>query len=156
MFALSLALVWSLVMAPASRAQQAAVYGNWSAVQAIRPGEKVVVKTRDGESLKGVFEHATDLLLVVERGGKQLAIERERIRRVQLDRGKSRSKGALFGAAIGARAGFGVGGGLYFPYRDDMEPMIVPGFTVLGAGIGAGIGAALGKGNRNVTVYEAP
>jgi hypothetical protein len=156
LFALSLALFVALAPAPRASARGSAVAGDWAAVQAIAPGAKLVVRTKDGERLNGIFEHATDLVLVVERGGKQVAIERERIRRVQLDRGKSRLKGMLFGAAVGAGAGFGVGGAIYFPHRDDIVGVLVPATTALGAGIGAGIGAALGKGNKNVTIYEAP
>lgn len=156
LFALSLALFVALASAPRASAQGAAVAGDWAAVQAIAPGAKLVVRTKDGERLKGIFEHATDLVLVVERGGKQMAIEREKIRRVQVDRGKSRLKGALLGAAVGAGAGFGVGGGLYFPYPDEFAGVTVPATMALGAAIGAGLGAALGKGNKNVTIYEAP
>jgi hypothetical protein len=154
----ALALAAALALSPAAggaRAQGlAAPSAGWSAVRALSPGERLVVRMMDGKRLKGVFEHATDEVLVLTRGSRQQALDRRLVRRVQLDRGKSRAKGALFGGAIGAGAGFGVGGTFYFPYRDEFSGVMVPATTALGAAIGAGIGAALGKGNKNVTVYE--
>ena len=157
----TLTLALALAFAPALdvRAQRRGVAparGDWSAVEALAPGEKLVVRTRDGERLAGRFVSASDLLLVVRHGETDISLARDNVRLVQLNRGKSRLKGMLFGAAIGAGAGFGVGGVLYFPYRDDMAGVTVPAFTGLGAAVGAGIGAALAKGNKNVTVYEAP
>jgi hypothetical protein len=157
LFALTAAIAVAFTAVGGARAQGTrASTDGWSTVRTLSAGEKLVVRMKDGERLKGIFEHATDEMLVITRGGRQHALERQRVLRVQLDRGKSRLKGALFGAAIGAGAGFGVSGALYFPHRDEIIGVIVPGATALGAGIGAGIGAAFGKGNKNVTIYEAP
>jgi hypothetical protein len=156
---LALALAFAFAPAPGVRAQRQSVapaLGEWSAVEALAPGEKLVVRTRDGERIAGRFVRATDLLLVIRHDETDMSLARDNVRLVQLNRGKSRLKGTLFGAAIGAGAGFGVGGVLYFPYRDDMTGATVPAFTALGAAVGAGLGAALAKGNKNVTVYEAP
>ena len=163
LFALGAALAFALAQAPAAAAQTRAAWaqaraasGDWSAVQALSPGQKVVVRTKDGDRLTGRFDSATDLLINFTDGRRKISLTRESIRRVQLDRGNSRLKGFLVGAAIGAGAGFAAGSILYFPYRDDMTGATVPVSATLGLAIGAGIGAATGKGNKNETVYEAP
>jgi hypothetical protein len=157
--ALPLALVFALAPALGVRAQPprgAQAGRGWSAVEALAPGEKLVVRTRDGERIAGRFVRADDPLLVIRHDETEMALARDNVRLVQLNRGKSRLKGALFGAAIGAGVGFAFGGAVYFPHRDDIAGVTVPALTGLGAGIGAGIGAALAKGNKNETVYEAP
>lgn len=163
LFALGLALAFALAQGPAAAAQAPATWaqtraasGDWSAVEALSPGQKIVVRTKDGDRLTGRFDSASDLLINFTDGRKKVSLTRESIRRVQLDRGNSRGKGVLFGAAIGAAAGFAFGSARYFPYRDDMVGSTVPASAAMGAMIGAGIGAATGKGNKNETVYEAP
>lgn len=154
-FGLFFAVALWQVPAPAL-AQQAPGRGDWSAVQALSPGEKISVRTKDGDRLDGRFESANDILIVFERRGRKVSLARDSIRLVQLDRGKSRGRGLLWGVAIGSGVGFAVGSALYFPFRDDMVGTTVPALTALGAGIGAGIGGGFGKGNKNETVYEAP
>ena len=154
----ALALVFALAPALPAAARQRGPQrqSGWSAVQALAPGEKLVVRTKDGDRVAGRFVSATDILLVIRHDETDMSFARDDLRLVQLNRGKSRLKGALFGAAIGAGAGFAVSGALYFPHRDEIIGAIVPASTALGAGIGAGIGAAFAKGNKNETVYEAP
>lgn len=156
LFAAVLALAFALAQSPAAAAQTRGASSDWSAVQALSPGEKIVVRTKDGDRLSGRYDSANDLLLNFTHDGRRVSLTRESIRRVQLNRGSSRGRGALFGAAIGGAAGFALGSVLYFPYRDDMVGATVPVSAALGLAIGTGIGAALGKGNRNETVYEAP
>lgn len=165
--ALGLALAFALAHAPAATAQAryadafakpaaAAAPADWSAVQSLSPGTKIVVRTKEGDRLTGRFDSATDLVINFTDGRRKVSLTRESIRVVQLDRGNSRGRGTLVGALIGAAGGFAVGAIIYLPYKDDINGATVPAFTALGAGIGAGIGAATGKGSKNETVYEAP
>ena len=163
LFATGLALAFVLATVPGARAQAPATWAqtraassDWSAVQALSPGEKIVVRTKDGDRLTGRFDSASDLLINFTDGRKKISLTRESIRRVQLDRGNSRGKGMLFGMAVGAAAGFAFGATLYFPDESDFVGAVVPVSAALGAGIGTAIGAATGKGNKNETVYEAP
>ena len=156
LFATVLALALALAQSPAAAAQTPGMPSDWSAVQALSPGQKIVVRTKDGDRLSGSFDSANDLLINFTDGKRKVSLTRESVRLVQLDRGNSRGKGALVGALVGAGAGFAVGSALYFPFRDDMVGATVPVSAALGAVIGAGIGTATGKGNRNETVYEAP
>ena len=156
LLALGLLAVVLAQMPSGALAQGAQTRGDWSAVQALSPGEKISVKTKDGDRLDGRFESASDILIIFERRGRKVSLTRDSIYLVQLDRGKSRTKGLLWGLAVGGGIGFAVGSVLYFPYRDDMVGTTVPATTALGAGIGAAIGGGFGKGNKNETVYEAP
>ena len=163
---LTLALVFALALVPATAAAQtkfapvlakpaAAPPADWSAVQTLSRGQKIVVRTMDGDRLTGRFDSATDLLLNYEEdNGRKVSLKRESIKLVQLNRGKSRLNSALLGAAIGGGGGLAIGGWAYA--QGDFHPSVVYGPGLLGAGIGAGIGGALGKGNKNETIYEAP
>jgi len=129
-----LALGLALALAPARAAAQskfapayakpaAAPRADWSAVQALSPGQKIVVRTRDGDRLSGRFDSANDLLINFTDGGRKVSLTRESIKLVQLDRGNSRGKGVLFGALIGAGAGAAVGGWIYS--QDDFVGAVV-------------------------------
>jgi hypothetical protein len=155
-FALGLALFLTLNMtAPAfAGTTPAPPAADWSAVQMLSPGTKIIVRTKDGDRLTGRFDSASDLLINFTDDGKKVSLSRDSIRLVQLNRSKSRLNGALLGAAIGGGAALAIGGWAYS--QGDFHPSVVYGPGLLGAGIGAGIGGALGKGNKNETIYEAP
>ena len=155
-FALALALLFTLAPAAQASAATPEPVADWSAVQSLSAGQKIIVRTKDGDRLSGRFDSANDLLINFTDGRRKISLTRESVKLVQLDRGNSRGKGVLVGALIGAGAGFAVGSILYFPFKDDIVASTVPGFTGLGAAIGAGIGVSTGKGRKNVTVYEAP
>lgn len=155
LLALVFALVFALAAAPAADAQRgaAAASDDWSAVQSLSRGRKIIVRTKDGDRLTGTFDSASDARIDFTDDGKKISLTRESIRVVQINRGKSRLNGALIGAAIGGAGGFGLGAWAH-SYGDFNSSVIyAPG--LLGTGIGAGIGAALGKGNKNETIYEA-
>ena len=156
LYALALTLLFTLAPTAQVSATTPAPAADWSAVQSLSPGQKIVVRTKDGDRLSGRFDSANDLLINFTDGRRKISLTRESVKLVQLDRGNSRGKGVLVGALIGAGAGFAVGSILYFPFRDDMVGATVPVSAAMGMAIGAGVGAATGKGNRNETVYEAP
>jgi hypothetical protein len=157
LLALGLGLACALAPGPPAAAQsRARANDDWSAVQTLSAGQKIVVRTKDGDRLSGRFDSANDLLINFTDGRRKISLTRESVKRVQLDRGNSRAKGALFGFAVGAGAGFATGALFYFPNKDDAVGASVPVGAALGAAIGTAIGAATGKGNKNETVYEAP
>ena len=154
-FALGLALLFTLAQAAPAFAGTPNAPDDWTALQTLSAGQKIIIRTKDGDRLTGRFDSANDLLLnYVEDNGRKVSLKRESVKLVQLNRGKSRGKAALLGAAIGGGAALAIGGWAYS--QGDFNPSVVYGPGALGAGIGAGIGAALGKGNKNETVYEAP
>lgn len=156
LYALGLAAALLLAVAPNAWARQARATGDWAAVQALSPGQKIIVRLKEGDRFTGTFDSATDLLLNFTDDGRKVSFTRESIRLVQINRGKSRWKGALLGAGIGGGSGLAFGGWAYDSADGDFVGAIVPVSAALGAVIGAGIGAAFGKGNRNETIYEAP
>lgn len=163
MFTLGLALALALTQAAPALASDktmktatASATADWSAVQTIPAGEKIVLRMKDGHRFEGRFESASDLLVVLKRDGKSMSVERERIRRVSRKGGKSRTNAALLGLAIGGGGGLAVGAGLYDASDAEFVASIIPATALLGAGIGAGIGALFGKGKKDVTIYEAP
>jgi hypothetical protein len=154
---LGLGLAFAVAQVSAVSAQtRARALDDWTAVRALSAGQKIIVRTKEGDRLTGRFDSANDLLINFTDGRRKVSLTRESIKLVQLDRGNSRTKGMLFGAAVGAAAGFALGSVLYFPAKNDMAGSTVPGSAAVGLAVGAGIGAATGKGNKNETVYEAP
>ena len=157
-FGYALILTLSFVMpvgaqtynAPAA-AQLQATRGDWSTVRTLSPGEKISVRLKDGDHLKGRFDSATDTSINFKQDGKQVTLTRESIGRVQVNRGKARIKGALAGAAIGG--GLGTAGGGYLVARGANVPALVGG-SIAGAAAGAAIGAAIGLGTNYDTIYE--
>src|SRR5215211_2438941 len=108
LFALALALLFTLsASAPASAATPKAA-ADWSTVQTLSPGEKVRVSTRDGDRLKGRFESATDTDINFTEDGRRVTLRRDNIKRVEIGH-KNRWKGALLGAGVGGGAGAGAG-----------------------------------------------
>lgn len=155
---ITLALLLALTLThttPSFAQTQTAAGGSWSAVQALTPGEKVVVRTKEGQKLEGRFEEASEHALVIKRDGETTSVERARIWRVSHKGGTSRSKGALVGAAIGGGAGTGFGGWLYQQGHGEFVKGVIPMGSLVGAGIGAGIGVAFGMGKKDIIVYEA-
>ena len=157
LLALGLALAFALAQGgPASAQTRVRALDDWSAVQALSQGQKTVVRTKDGDRLSGRFDSANDLLINFTDGKRKVSLTRESVRLVQLDRGNSRAKGALFGFAIGAAAGFGVGALFYFPNQDDAVGAGVPIGAAMVAAIGTALRTATGKGNNHETGCEAP
>jgi hypothetical protein len=157
LFALGLALLCSLApvnTAAAQTAQAAKSNDDWAAVQTIPTGRRIVVRLKEGDRLTGRFESATDLAINFTHDGKKVSLTRASIRRVQIDGGTNRWKGALVGAAIGGGGGL-VAGGLVYS-RGDFTGGTISNPFAAGAALGAGIGAAVGMGRTNQTVYEAP
>jgi hypothetical protein len=153
LFALALALLFTLAPVAHVSAKTPEPAADWSAVQALSPGEKVRVSTRDGDRLKGRFESATDTDINFTHDGHRVTLRRDTIKRVEVGR-SDRLKGALVGAAVAG--GAGAGAGTYLLSRTDhLTESAIPAGLAIGAGTGAAVGAALGLGTSYATVYEA-
>lgn len=129
-------------------------FGEWSAVQSLSPGEKIVVRTKDGDKLSGRFDSADGQSINFTRDGKRVTLTRESVGRIQRARGRNRLKGALVGAGVGGGTGAAAGG--YVVARSDhFGGTPLPVGIAVGAGVGATVGAALGLGTNYETIYEA-
>jgi len=152
----SVLLAITPVSSPLARAQQPTASGNWSAVQALAPGDDLVVKLKDGRSVEGKVNSVTDTELSVTRNNKSETFGRDRVFQVYERKRKSeKGKYAAIGAGIGAGTGLGIGLAKNSPAIDDGEIYPVVG-TILGAGIGAVGGFLFGQAKRKrVLIYQA-
>jgi hypothetical protein len=153
-FSLLLTLLLLASHAPLAFSQQTATSNDWSTVQALKAGEKLIIKKTDGKEVKGGMIEASDNTLTIDRDGKPLSIPRADVRQVYVRVGKAeKGKWAAIGAGIGAGAGTGIGAIKYSPNVDDSEVFIVGGLMI-GAGVGAVTGMLFGQGKRKrVLVY---
>ena len=133
----------------------------WEAVKAIAPGEKLIVRLKDGRKVEGTVRSVSDTLLALNRGTSTNDLNRDSIskvyRMVRRSAARSIGKSAAMGAGIGFGIGAGVGiaGGTY----EDLETAELVGFlggfgALIGAGIGSLVGAIYVK-PRRVLIYEA-
>jgi len=76
----------------------------WAALAAIQPESNIAVSTTDGETFKGKFKRVSEAELSLDRDGKTVDLERNRISTVWL-LNRSLKKPVLIGLAIGAGAG---------------------------------------------------
>lgn len=153
-FALLLALLLLASHSPLALSQQTSPSNDWSVVQALKAGEKLVVKKTDGKQVKGEMIEASDTTLTIDRDGKPLGIPRADVRQVYVRVGKAeKGKWAAIGAGLGAGAGSGIGAVKYSPNSDDSEIYIYMGFLI-GSGVGAVSGMLFGQTKRKrILVY---
>ena len=153
LFALGLTLFFTLAQTAPAFAGTPNAPADWSAVQALSTGEKVSVRTKDGDRLKGRFDSASETEISFTQDGRKVTLRRDSIRRVEVGH-RNRWKGALVGAGAGAGTGAAAGG--YTVARTDHfggDPLPVG--IAVGAGLGAAVGAAVGLGTSYETIYEA-
>ncbi len=153
---LSALLAITLVYSPLAMAQQPAAVGAWSAVQALAPNDRLVVKLKDGRSVEGKLASVTDAELSLTRNNKSETFGRDRIFQIYARKRKAeKGKYAAIGAGIGAGTGLGIGAAKNSPPVDDGEIYPVMG-TILGAGIGAIGGFLFGQAKRKrVLIYQS-
>ena len=149
-------LIIMLLSSPLAMAQGPAASGDWGAVQALAPGEEIVVNLKDGRSGKGKLASVTDAELSLSRNSKSETFGRDRIFQIYSRKRKAeKGKYAAIGAGIGAGAGLGIGLAKNSPPVDDGEIYPIGG-AILGAGIGAVGGFIFGQAKRKrVLIYQA-
>lgn len=155
LLSLLIALAVFVVHTPSALAQASA--REWSAVQAVRVDERLIVKQKNGKSIEGTMIEASDTNLTLSRKGKVVNIARADIQEIYHSTGKAKKgKWALIGTGIGAGAGAGIGGIKYDSNKDDYIIYPAMGFLI-GAGVGAVAGMAFGASRRSRTlIYQAP
>lgn len=135
--------------------------GNWAAVEGLRTGTEIAVRTVTGEKFHGRFEVADPDHLVLwsdERSfpGRMTVrreLSRSKVKQVRLNR---RVASMAAGAAIGAGIGAGLGVAVDAPSKDHEARGLVS--FVFGA-LGAGLGAAIANSHpflHGPVIYEAP
>ena len=144
---LMVSLAW---LGPGLRAEEA--WHDWSRVQALQPGLKVVVKSFKGMDPKVVGAYVSsdaDSLIVRRENGLTVTIPKDRIRQVVWKRRIRRS------VLIGAVAGAAIMAGLTLTDEDFAQPIAALMYGGAGAGIGA-LGGLAVRGVRGIhVVYRA-
>ena len=137
-------------------AQQA--LSNWSNVENLKPGTKIVVRTKNGREFVGTKRQSTDDTLFMEakfpvQGARTISLSKDEIQEVR--KNKSTFYYPLIGLAIGLGVGVAIGARADHPGTDD--PNLG---KMLGGGLGGGIGLIAGEGlsrrPKTKRVYLAP
>jgi hypothetical protein len=134
---------------------------DWASVVATQPGEKLVVKLKDGRSVEGKLVRTSDTILTLSSHNKTTDFNRGDVLRAHRIAPTSAKKATLIGLGIGIAAGVGLGA--MGSCRSDgfigdcfAPSVIVPVGAVAGAGLGALAGFAIGKSrHKRVLIYEA-
>ena len=157
--ALGLAFLILLTHPAISLAQGASAPNEWSMVKAVPPGDELVVKLKNGQSIKGRLRVISDIHLTLARGKKSFDIDRQDVRQIHRVVPKSAARPTLIGAGTGAAigaAGIAVAAAADESGGDDGEvAAAILGVALLGAGIGALVGLAFGSRQKKVLIYEA-
>ena len=157
--ALGLAFLLLLTHPALSLGQGAPAPNEWSMVKAVPPGDELVVKLKDGQSIKGRLRVISDIHLTLARGKKSFDIDRHDVRQIHRVVPKSAARSTLIGAGTGAAigtAGIAIAAAADETRGDDGEvAAAILGVAILGAGIGALVGLAFGSRQKKVLIYEA-
>jgi len=137
-------------------AQQA--LSSWSNVENLKPGTKIVVRTKNGREFVGTKRQSTDDTLFMEakfavQGLRTISLSKDEIQEVR--KNKSTFYYPLLGLAIGIGVGIAVGSTADHPGTDD--PNLG---KILGGALGGGIGLTAGEGisrrPKTKQIYVAP
>ncbi|HKQ92612.1 MAG TPA: hypothetical protein VJZ77_18275 [Blastocatellia bacterium] len=131
------------------------IRGSWEGIKAVPPGDEVVVRLRNGQTLKGMLINISDTALTIERRKNTTDISRGDALRVYRVVSKSSNRATLIGMGIGA--GLGVAATVAAANDVPGDAEVALGALFIG-GIGAGVGALMGYivGSRRhrTLIYE--
>lgn len=118
----------------------------WNRVVSLRSGTRIIVDQDGKKAVKAKFLHATEQIMTVTSGGKQIAIARSDIAAVYLGKSGSRTKSTVIGALAGA--GAGVTAGVIATVAAKADPLTAAGGFLIGVPAGAVIGFFTGGGMK--------
>jgi hypothetical protein len=78
---------------------------SWDALSSLKPGESIKVLDTAGHEQKGSFRAVSAAAISIATGKSEVAVERARVRRVQVKSSSRRARNVLIGVAIGVAAG---------------------------------------------------
>lgn len=131
------------------------VVGSWEAIKVLPSRDVLTVTLKNGKSEKGKLIDVTDTALTLSQGKRITELRRQEIFQIYRAIPKSRRRGTVTGAAVGA--GLGV---MTARFGDGSSGTgLSPGAAVVGilftTGIGALIGRGIAGGQQSVLIYEA-
>lgn len=149
-----LILMLCLFFAAASTSSAQASANDWSALESLKSGSKVIVLTKSGRELNGKLLKTSSTGIEVKSGSTATAITRDDVQTVHRSRRGSMLKRALIGAAAGAGIGVAVGGIVAVATKSN--GLAAAGGFLYGIPIGAVVGAATTGRKRGELIYNAP
>jgi|SRR5215213_670730 len=157
---LVLLLAAALLLLPsvASAQNNSASTGEWTSLNTVTSGSKLVVKTKDGKSFEGRLGGVSDAALSLSVKDKPVELKRADVQSVYRIGKNSATKATLIGMGVGAGAGAAVGAAADSSSDgfEKIDHAVTAGLTVVGAGVGALTGYLIGRsGGKRVLVYEA-
>lgn len=78
---------------------------SWDALNVLKPGDRITVLDTSDKEHKGDFTGVTTDAVSLKTGKGEVAVERARVRRVQVRSNSKRTRNALIGLAIGVTVG---------------------------------------------------
>lgn len=133
---------------------------NWSRVTSMAAGSKLSVKLKNGKTVNGTLNNASDSTLSVMVKNSPVEVKREDVATVyEIVKKSSATKATLIGTGVGAGVG-AAAGGIASAKDDDgfdkIDRVATAGLAVVGAGVGALVGYLAGRGgNKRVLLYQA-
>ncbi|HBB96434.1 MAG TPA: hypothetical protein DC054_13690 [Blastocatellia bacterium] len=152
-----LSIVLVLLMSSTTMFAQQAL-SNWSNVENLKPGTKIVVRTKNGREFVGTKRQSTDDTLFMEarfpvQGVRTISLSKDEIQEVR--KNKSTFFYPLLGLAIGIGVGVAIGSTADHPGTDDPNLGKILG-GVLGGGIGLTAGEGISRRPKTKQIYVAP
>ena len=148
-----------LLLCPLTLTAQTAL-SDWSRLNSVASGSKLVVKLKDGKTVEGSLRSVSDtgLSLTVKNADREL--RRDDVLTVHEIAAKSVKKATLIGLGVGAGIGAVIGIAGDASNNDDgfekIDNVAAAAVTILGAGVGAVSGFFIGRsGKKKVLLYEA-
>lgn len=127
---------------------------DWSNVKNLSPGTKLIVETKNRETIKGDITGVSNSALSLSNNGNSITLNQGEISEIHLAKKSSLIKRAFIGAGIGAAVGFGIGGIYSLATRGD--GLAAAGGLIYGLPIGAVVGAATsGKVRKGKLIYKS-
>lgn len=158
-FTLALLMAAALLLPSVASAQNnGASTGEWSSLNTVTSGSKLVVKTKDGKSYEGRLSGVSDAALSLSVKDRPVELKREDVQSVYRIGKNSATKATLIGMGVGAGAGAAIGAAADSSSDgfEKIDHAVTAGLTVVGAGVGAMTGYLIGRGgSKRVLIYEA-
>jgi hypothetical protein len=128
---------------------------DWDALQKLKPGTKLTIKTKSGQKLNGRFKAVTADAITfsdTKASGKEVELKRAEVAEIRKKSGaRTASYAALFGG-LGFAGGYGIGYGIGEAKDARFRPEYAT--AVVGAAAGAVVGAIIGS--RGEVIYKSP
>lgn len=144
----------ALLIVPSGNAQGS--HKDWTTVQQLRPGDRLAVQLKNGQSLRGGFAGSSDSAVTILVDNAKKEVDRNDVRKVHRLSG-SIYKSTLIGTGIGAAAGAVIGASVNSRDCCLNKGAVVGILMTAGVLIGTGLGFLVGLGGHHGDlIYEAP